>query len=162
MIYVFLVQIKFVPCSSNNNTLQRNFMDCSLPEKFTYNRPVFQKIFQPYTYWFHRYRLGFLQNHTKINNGFLFQFGLFFNKLEIQKLVGRLSLFVRTEYHALANASREAEWIHHLLQDFSFLNPRPVTILYDNQSAIYIASTKHIEMDCHLVRDKVHDQTVQL
>jgi len=44
--------------------------------------------------------------------------------------------------------------------ELSFKQPRPMHMHCDNQSAIYIAQnpmfherTKHIEVDCHFVRD---------
>jgi hypothetical protein len=66
------------------------------------------------------------------------------------------------EYRAVAHAVAEAVWIRQLLVELQ----RPVehaTIVYcDNISAIYMASnpvqhrrTKHIEIDIHLVREKV-------
>lgn len=62
----------------------------------------------------------------------------------------------------MAHGTCEAQWLLYLLQDLHFEHPKPVTIYCDNQSALHIAAnpvfherTKHIELDCHLVRDKV-------
>lgn len=88
-------------------------------------------------------------------------------KLKKQQFVSRSSSEV--EYMAIANTICEAQWLLHLLQDFSFPHSNLVTIFCDNQSVIYIITnmvfhkrTKYIEMDCHLVRDKVQDTIVHL
>lgn len=56
-----------------------------------------------------------------------------------------------------------------LLEELSLTNLRPITLHCDNQSTIYIANnpvfhdrTKHIEVDCHLTRDKVLEGLIQL
>ena len=66
------------------------------------------------------------------------------------------------EYRALASTTCELQWLTYLLQDFWITFTKPSTIYCDNQSAIQIATnpvfherTKHIEIDCHIVRQKV-------
>lgn len=53
----------------------------------------------------------------------------------------------------------ELKWLHRLLQDFHFPIPRSILLHY-NQAVIHISAnpifhklTKHIEIDCHFVRD---------
>ncbi|XP_072053949.1 uncharacterized protein [Arachis hypogaea] len=65
------------------------------------------------------------------------------------------------EYRALANGTCELVWLLKLLKEFNILPPLPVDIFCDNKSAIYIASnpvfherTKHVEVDCHVARNK--------
>ena len=68
------------------------------------------------------------------------------------------------EYRAMAHTSCELKWIKYLLEELRFVVKLPMTIHYDNQAAIYIApnpmfheQTKHIEVDCHITREKVED-----
>ena len=68
------------------------------------------------------------------------------------------------EYRAMAHTSCELKWIKYLLEELRFVVKQPMTIHCDNQAAIYIASnpmfheqTKHIEVDCHIIREKVED-----
>jgi len=65
------------------------------------------------------------------------------------------------EYHAMANATSEVVWIHNLLQSFGLTIPA-AHIHCDNQAALHIANnpvfhkrTKHIEMDCHFVCERI-------
>ncbi|GAV84738.1 LOW QUALITY PROTEIN: hypothetical protein CFOL_v3_28180, partial [Cephalotus follicularis] len=81
-------------------------------------------------------------------------------KSKKQSVVSRSSAEV--EYRAMANVTGELQWIHMLLAEIGFSVTRPSTLHCDNQSAMHIASnsvfherTKHIEMDCHFVREKV-------
>ena len=55
-------------------------------------------------------------------------------------------------------------WIKHLLEKLKFDMKLPMTMHCDNQAAIHITSnpmfherTKHIEVDCHITREKVED-----
>jgi len=65
------------------------------------------------------------------------------------------------EYRALATTTCELQWLKYLFQEFRIPFTQPANVFCDNQSAILIASnqvfherTKHIELDCHIVREK--------
>ena len=71
------------------------------------------------------------------------------------------------EYGAMAHTSCEFMWIKHLLEELRFVVKLPMTMHCDNQVAIYIASnpvfyerTKHIEVNCHITREKVEDSII--
>lgn len=64
----------------------------------------------------------------------------------------------------MANALCEVTWIYNLLTELHFKIPRPIVMYCDHNSAIHIVEnpvlherTKHIELDCHLNRDKVNE-----
>lgn len=66
------------------------------------------------------------------------------------------------EYRAMAHTACEMMWVRSLLQEMSFIMSGPMRMYCDNQAAIYISSnpvfherTKHIEVDCHFIRDMV-------
>ncbi|XP_072066933.1 secreted RxLR effector protein 161-like [Arachis hypogaea] len=73
------------------------------------------------------------------------------------------------EYRALATATKEAIWLRYLMKDLWMPLTKPISIFCDSQSAIHIASnpvfperTKHIEVDCHVVRDKFMEGYIHL
>ncbi|XP_020216904.1 uncharacterized protein LOC109800534 [Cajanus cajan] len=73
------------------------------------------------------------------------------------------------EYRALASTACEIQWLTYLLEDFRISFTRPALLYCDNQSALQIASnqvfherTKHIEIDCHLLREKVTNGLLKL
>ena len=77
-----------------------------------------------------------------------------------QIVVSRSS--TEAEYRALADCTCEITWLQGLLKEFSIPIVKPISIMCDNQSTIALASnpvqharTKHIEIDCHFVRDKI-------
>ena len=56
----------------------------------------------------------------------------------------------------------EIMWLHQLLMEVDIETPVPTKLLCYNQAALHIASnlvfherTKHIEIDCHFVREKM-------
>lgn len=66
------------------------------------------------------------------------------------------------EYRAMRRLTTELMWLKMLLEDMGRETPTPITMHCDNQAAINIASnsvfherTKHIEVDCHEVREQM-------
>nr|GEV85281.1 cysteine-rich RLK (receptor-like protein kinase) 8 [Tanacetum cinerariifolium] len=81
-------------------------------------------------------------------------------KSKKQIVVSRSS--TEAEYRALADITCEISWIKCLFKDLGLTISSPTSVYCDNASAIALASnliqharTKHIEIDCHFVRDKI-------
>ncbi|KAG5009726.1 hypothetical protein JHK87_018241 [Glycine soja] len=62
----------------------------------------------------------------------------------------------------MAMATCELMWIKQLLQELRFCEVGQMKLYCDNQAALHIASnpvfherTKHIEIDCHFIREKL-------
>nr|CAN76133.1 hypothetical protein VITISV_036298 [Vitis vinifera] len=69
---------------------------------------------------------------------------------------------VEAEYRAMALATCELIWLRHLLRELRFGKDEQMKLICDNQAALHIASnpffherTKHIEVDCHFIREKI-------
>jgi len=68
----------------------------------------------------------------------------------------------KVEYRALASASYEMQWLLYLMKDLKIHCTKKPMIYCDNLSAIHIAAnpvfherTKHLKIDCHIVKEKV-------
>ncbi|KAK2995291.1 hypothetical protein RJ640_013500 [Escallonia rubra] len=66
------------------------------------------------------------------------------------------------EYGAMANTCLELTRLRYILQDLRVPQVAPTQLFCDNQAALHIAAnpifherTKHVEIDCHIVREKL-------
>ena len=73
------------------------------------------------------------------------------------------------EYRALASATRELQWLCFILHDLKQAPSRLPVLYCDNQSALHISTnpvfherTKHLDIDCHLVREKIQAGVMHL
>jgi hypothetical protein len=84
-----------------------------------------------------------------------------------QPVVARSS--AEAKYRAMANATSEIVWLRLLLHELGCPSlDQPTKLFCDSQAAIHIASnpvfherTKHIEVSCHYVREKVLNRTIE-
>lgn len=77
-----------------------------------------------------------------------------------QSMVSRST--AEAEYRAMATTCSELLWLRSLLGAFPIRLQGPMRMYCDNQAALHIASnpvfherTKHIEIDCHFIRDHI-------
>ncbi|KAL2233050.1 UNVERIFIED_CONTAM: Retrovirus-related Pol polyprotein from transposon RE2 [Sesamum indicum] len=69
-----------------------------------------------------------------------------------------------SEYRSLASTVCELRWISYIMSDLDVPVSLPIDLYCDNKAALHIMAnpvfhkrTKHIELDCHLVRDAYKD-----
>lgn len=81
-------------------------------------------------------------------------------KTKKQPVVARSS--AEAEYRAMALTTCEVTWLSALLKDLGLKHLPPTVLKCDNKAALAIAAnpvlherTKHVEIDCHYVRDQI-------
>lgn len=72
-----------------------------------------------------------------------------------------------SEYRAMSVAVKELKWFKELFDSFGLPPSLPMKLFCDSKSAIYIAAnpvfherTKHVERDCHHVRDAIKSKLI--
>ena len=88
-------------------------------------------------------------------------------KSKKQVVVSRSS--TEAEYRAMASTTTEIVWLRWLLADMGIPLSSPTPMYCDNKSAIQISHnsvfherTKHIEIDCHIIRHHLQHGTISL
>ena len=71
------------------------------------------------------------------------------------------------EYHSMASITCELKWLKVLLLSLGVHQPKAIPLLCDSQSALHMARNrvlheriKHIEVDCHFIRDAVQEELI--
>ena len=87
-------------------------------------------------------------------------------KTKKQKTTSKSS--AESEYRAMSDTTNELVWLANLIRDFQVTPTYQITLFCDNKAAQYIAAnpvfhnrTKHLDIDCHHVRDKLQEGFLQ-
>lgn len=67
-------------------------------------------------------------------------------------------------YRSMADVTAELKWLRSLLSNLGVSDSQTISLFCDSKSTLYIAQnpillerTKHIEVDCHYIRDAIQD-----
>ena len=73
-----------------------------------------------------------------------------------------------SEYRAMATVTSEIVWLLSLLATFGVHHKQPAALYCDSKATLYIVAnpvyherTKHIEVDCHFIREKIQDRVIK-
>ena len=86
-------------------------------------------------------------------------------KAKKQTTVSRSS--VESEYRAMTSITCELTWLKYLLDDLKVEHLQPTKLFCDSKAALHIVAnlvyherTKHIEIDCHVVRERIQSGAI--
>ena len=72
------------------------------------------------------------------------------------------------EYRSMVTTTCELTWILYLLRDLHISHDKPALMCGSNQAALHISinpvfheRSKHIEANCHIIRNKILDGTIK-
>ena len=75
---------------------------------------------------------------------------------------------VESEYRSMAIVTSEVVWLITLLKTFALEHNHATSLYCDSKAAIYIAAnpvfhdrTKHIEINCHFIKEKIQDGVIK-
>ena len=87
-------------------------------------------------------------------------------KSKKQQVVSRSS--TESEYRSMATVTSEVVWLIALFKTFGLNHTQPAFLYCDSKAALYIAANpmyhermKHIEIDCHFIREKIEDRVIK-
>ena len=87
-------------------------------------------------------------------------------KCKKQEIVSRSS--VESKYRAMAIVTSEIVWLIALLKTFGLNHTQPAFLYCDSKVTLYIPTnpmyherTKHVEVDCHFIREKIQDGVIK-
>jgi len=82
--------------------------------------------------------------------------------MEIKKQQTSSCSYIELKYRALASSTKELQWMCFWLHDLKQAHSRFHVLYCDYQRALHISTnlvsherTKHLDIDCHLVREKI-------
>lgn len=74
----------------------------------------------------------------------------------------------KADFRSMTSSIAELTWLEGLFAELNVIIHKPITVFSDSKSAIQFAPnpifyerTKHIEIDCHFIRDKIKSGLVQ-
>src|ERR1044072_1074126 len=112
---------------------------------------------------------GFFPDSRKSVTGYCFFLGSSHISWKAKKQSTVSKSSSEAEYRALAAATCELQWFVYLMKDLQVSCSRIPALYCDNQSALHIAAnpvfherTKHLDIDCHIVREKTQSGLMHL